>query len=213
MLKIPFGKDQNTGRFYDPSTAAKEKLQCLCNECGMKLLAIRRTNPEWQDYFRHAKNNKCAGGLESLYHSLAKQILKEADSLSINQYVSMAYHICDIEITRHNRRPDAYIQNPYRSLIVEIFYTHRIEKQTLDIYHKNGEEVLEIDISSQKNKLPNYTQLKDLVLNKAPRILYEVPKSKIQLTSPSQTSDNLWPFVALAFGGWAAWQLLKDDKS
>ena len=197
MLKIPFGKHKETGRFYDAGSVQNGlKCNCICKECEGALEAVHPKLPNRQNYFRHAINSNCKGGLETVFHLVAKQILKENISLHLTEGNYFSYNYCDIETTRHGKRPDAFIGNDTENLIVEIFFWHQIDQSTLDIYIEKGEKVLEIDISSERRSLFDYEYLKDLILHRAPRKLY----SNANLASKSHSSkDNSWLWASLTF--------------
>lgn len=199
-LKIPFGKHKITGVFYDAGSVANGlKCDCICKECDTSPEAVHPKLNNRQQYFRHAANPDCRGGLESLYHQVAKQILKDSNELRIAEKESFPYYSCDIETPRHGKQPDAFICNDTSSMIVEILFTHDIDNRTLDTYLANGERVLEIDRSGERKKLLNYNQFTQLVLGTAPRKLYsrDYPPS----ISPGTTKNTPWWLVPLLFIG------------
>jgi hypothetical protein len=200
MLKIPFGKHKETGHFYDAGAVPNGlKCDCLCNECGTSLEAVHPKLPNRQNYFRHASNSNCKGGLESLFHLVAKQILKESKQLQVSVDEVFSYDKCEIETSKHGKQPDAYVSNNKGSLIVEIFFWHRIDRTTLDTYLKSEERVLEIDISGERKKVFNYDHLKDLILWSAPR---EIHKNQQKLPiSRNSNGSPWWMLLFLLFSG------------
>jgi len=86
MLKIPFGKHKTTGVFFDASSVPNgPKCECICKECGSLLEAVHPKLSNRQKYFRHPSTLNCKGGLESLFHLVAKQILKESKELRVSE--------------------------------------------------------------------------------------------------------------------------------
>ncbi|MFP9097926.1 hypothetical protein ACLI09_02630 [Flavobacterium sp. RHBU_24] len=202
MLKIPFGKHKVTGKFYDAGMVPNGKnCNCVCNACGADLQAVHPKLLNRQQHFRHSANSNCTGALESLFHIMAKQILKESGSICIESGNSMSYTYCDIETPRHGKRPDAYLSNLESSLIVEVFFSHRIDDTTLDTYLENGEKVLEIDISTEKRRLYNYEHLKELVLIKATRKLFLHPRKEELKKQKSDGDITGWLVGALIILG------------
>ena len=200
MLKIPFGKHKISGRFLDAASVSNGlKCDCLCIECGTALEAVHPRLSRRQKYFRHSAKLNCKGGLESLFHLVAKQILRENNLLRISESETFHYTSCDIETSRHDKQPDAFLQNETGSLIVEIFFSHRIAGKTLDCYLNKGEMVLEIDISGERRNLFDYNRLKKLILEEAPRNLYSE-----QMKYPIVSADDdrqWWLLLLLAAGG------------
>lgn len=204
ILKIPFGKHKKTGIFYDAGSVPNGlKCDCICIECGTALEAVQPKLPNRQSYFRHASKLNCKGGLESLFHLVAKQILKESNVLNASKGEIFSYSQCDIETPRHGKRPDAYISNGSYSLVVEIFFWHRINQSTLDTYLNNGEQVLEIDISGQRKRIFDYEELKQLILHSAPREAYSPEKPQVY----QKESDGClwWLFPLLVVVGFILW--------
>ncbi len=100
--------------------------------------------PNRQKYFRHSVNSACKGGLESIFHQVSKQILKDNSSLLFSGGKSFLYTICDNETPRHGKWLDAFICNDNESYIVEVFFWHQIEQSTLGAYLENGQKVIKI---------------------------------------------------------------------
>ena len=202
MLKIPFGQDKDTDEFKDAKSVVKGRAcNCKCHACQTDLEAI---HPRFRvKYFRHVSKRNCTGAIESLFHKIAKQILKENNSLKISKGNQFIYDNCDVELIRYGKRPDAYLSNGDASLIVEIYFTHETDENVVDIYLNNNERVLEIDISSAKLAIFDYEYLKEMVLNSAPRrFLY-----KKELIKPSET-EKIEPENSNGDGNWLLLLLL-----
>ena len=212
MLKIPFGKHKETGRFHDAGSVSNGlKCNCICKECGSALEAVHPKLPNRQNYFRHANNLNCKGGLETVFHLVAKQIIKENSSLHVTEGNYFIYSYCDIETYRHGKQPDAFIGNETETLIVEIFFWHQIEQTTLDIYIEKGERVLEINISGERKGLFDYQYLTDLILHRAPREMF----TNVKTTSKSHLSnDGSWLWASLIFivGILLFWRVRKNKR-
>jgi len=153
----------------------------------------------------------CTGGLESLFHVVAKQILKSNDTLVLSENNSFVYDKCDVETPRHGKRPDAFIANEDYGLIVEVFFSHRINPATLEIYLANNENILEIDISCQRKQLFNYSYLEELILNKAPRTFSRPRKEKVETANSEEVSGWGWLGIGLAIA--AGFFLMSQKKS
>jgi hypothetical protein len=211
-LKIPFGIHKPSGKLVDASWVPSGlACQCTCHECGGRLEAVHSKLGFRVDYFRHHTSNGCTGGLESLFHKAAKQILRESTVLRLSCMDDFVYTQCDIETPRHGKRPDAYIANESGGLIVEVLFTHAIEDSTLDIYLQNGERVLEIDISSEKKSIFNYERLKQLILSDAPRFVYE--EEVVVQSSQNNDWGFGWLLVAFfVFLGLLAWAVRRRRR-
>lgn len=211
MHEIPFGKHKESGIYFDAGTVPSGlKCNCVCSKCGTDLEAVNRKIPRVKNYFRHASRSGCKGGLESLFHNVSKQILKENSSLQISMNLSFTYTACDIERPRHGKQPDAFLNNDAESLIVEIYFWHRIDNSTLETYLINKERVLEIDISKQRKDIFDYEYLKELILFKAPRELF-VEKKEVTPIIPDDVPWWLWALFAVGIG-FFIWKFRKCRK-
>lgn len=201
MLKIPFGQDKETGAFKDARSVKKGlACNCKCHSCGMDLEAV---HPKFRvKHFRHSSKRECTGAIESLFHKLAKQILKENDTLKTGTDVYFHYSTCELEQTRYGKRPDAFLGNGDSSLIVEIYFTHETANEALEVYLNNNERVLEVDISATKMSIFDYEHLKEMILTTAPRKLLtkekEIETKEIEKITPEEPVTN-W--------GWLWWVL------
>ena len=195
QTKVPFGLHKESNLFFDASSVPSgAECNCICHQCEGDLLAIHATKR--QKHFRHKPEQLCAGALESLFHKVGKQILKENNRVVLPQDKAFYYSACDVEFERHGKRPDAFLSHEEKSLIVEIYFSHITAKSTLDIYKENDEQVLEIDISSQRMKLFDYDVLKDLILNSAPRKFIGERSTTFQNKSQG---NNTWIWLLLVF--------------
>jgi len=177
-LKIPFGWHMEEKIYKDArleSVMNGDQCGCICDGCGKQLQAVQ--GEKRGDYFRHKSLSECKGGLESLMHKMAKQIIKENQSIYIDHATQFDYDQCEIEVPRYSKQPDIYVSNSSttKSMIVEIFYSHRIEDSTLKCYWSNNERVLEVDISCTGKRIYQYEELTELILKKAPREILDAP--------------------------------------
>lgn len=194
-IKIPFGKHKITGHFYDAGSVPNGlKCDCVCFACGNPLEAVHPNRSNRVKYFRHHATQDCQGSMESIFHNVAKQILLENNVVRVDKQNEFRYLKCDIEALRYGKRPDAYLSNQDSSLVVEIFFMHSIEKPTLCTYLEHGEEVLEIDISSERLKLFDYQRLSRLILDEAPRKKY-FPRRNQSLPKKSPLRTPSWLFI------------------
>lgn len=170
---IPFGEEKNTKRLVDAGSVPNGlRCNCVCVECKKDLEAVHPSTVRIKKYFRHSVKANCTGSLESLIHKVAKQIIKENSQIKVAEGNYMYYEQCDIEKARHGNQPDAFISNVTQSMVVEIYCTHKIEKQTLNTYLQNGDKVLEINLSELRKGIIEYDELKKLILYDAPRNLF-----------------------------------------
>jgi hypothetical protein len=177
IFKIPYGWDPVSKQWKEAGKVSSGlACGCLCHICGKLLQAVHRRRP-FHSYFRHHVLGECAGALESLYHLLAKDVLERNSWVLLPTGERFYYNRCDVETRLHGKRPDIRLINldTGDSLIVEIFFSHRIERSTLTAFRDNGERVMEIDISNLRKIAPSLTEFEELILEKAPRSYLSIP--------------------------------------
>ncbi len=120
---------------------------CSCPRCGGALIA--RQGNDRMAHFAHKHESHCDGGIESVLHRLAKELIGEMRSISIPAYEfsrreSVGFHPVEYskQLTREGEVsiskvqiehrlsaivPDLILWCGERSLIVEIAVTHRVD--------------------------------------------------------------------------------------
>jgi len=162
---------------------------CYCHECKQPLQAVyprRLWRTKWvEKFFRHAKGTICKGGLESLAHKMAKEMLERHSSVFLPDSSEFVYDSCEVETPLEGKRPDIYLINSRTGerLVIEIFYSHRIEENTLAAFREKGKRVMQIDISSMRKSFPSIEAFERMVLKEAPRKFLWVPEVEVAVAS------------------------------
>ena len=183
FIKIPFGWHLREGKWKEPGAVPRGlACGCICLECGQPLQAVH--SKQIQKYFRHNKSGDCTGALESLAHKLGKDVLLSNSAVFVSKNEQFFYDKCEVEIRMNGKRPDIHLINSVtgKCMVIEIFYSHRMEENTLKTFHDNGKQVLEIDISATRKVFPTLVEFERLILKEAPRkslSLYK-PENSIQ---------------------------------
>lgn len=194
-LKYPFAWHPVEGIYKTPTSVPKgNKSGCICRDCNKTLLAVQgfiRT-----PHFRHPDGSTCGGSLESYWHRIGKYILSCQNFLYLPNNTIFEYDSCDIQKRLFGFFPDCYLTNSRtgKSVIIEFFYSHKTEPDTLRQYLINGETVLQIDISSLMECSMTFQQFEDLVLKTGPREF--LTWSELQLLSNNENIENLSPEVS-----------------
>jgi hypothetical protein len=76
------------------------------------------------------------------------------------------YDKCKVEQGIGGKQPDILLTNSMtgEQLVVEIFYSHTMEKETLTVFQGKGLQVMEINISSMRKKFPSMQGFERMVL-------------------------------------------------
>lgn len=148
---------------------------CVCPACGKKLIAKKGDRRLKIHHFAHAPGVDCEYGYESSLHLAAKRILEKAPRITVpDVYVEFPHSFgkrvvfsrskeisidsVALEVHLRNIIPDIVIRSKERTLIVEIFVTHAIDKdKAVQIENKNI-SAIEIDLS----EIDRYISLEEL---------------------------------------------------
>lgn len=170
IIKIPFGWHILEGKWKEPGAVPRGlACGCVCHECGQSLQSVH--SKRIQKYFRHNKSGDCTGALESLAHKMGKDVLLSNSAVFVSKNEQFFYDKCEVETPIKGKRPDIHLINSVTGecRVVEIFYSHRIEDNTLKTFLDNGKQVLEIDISATRKAFPTLVEFERLILKEAPR--------------------------------------------
>ena len=135
------------------------KCGCFCPHCGAKLYA-KNGGTIREHHFAHEHGAECEGAYESSIHRLAKEILQSTGCIMLpesedNSKPSGLVKIHNIEIEKwddqYGIRPDAegILDNGQR-LLIEIFFSHKVDGKKRGIILDNNLLCIEIDINYQE---------------------------------------------------------------
>lgn len=151
---------------------------CRCPNCGEILVAHNNSRNKKAHHFQHKSLKDCTGAYETIIHLLAKEIIQEQGYLTVpdvdytlSEYawtyqpyiVSSSEQIIrskriqfdkiELEKSVGSFRPDLKCLINKKTLYVEIAVTHFVDQEKRDKIFKDGNPVLEIDLSNEKRFL------------------------------------------------------------
>ncbi|MDE6519843.1 MAG: hypothetical protein K2K91_05205 [Ruminococcus sp.] len=137
------------------------KCNCYCLSCGALLEAHKGTKKA--HHFQHHNSIECKYGYETSLHMLAKSIIEKEMNLVIPEVTfnfktgdyevrsypaqSIKFDYVELEKRINNIIPDIVLHYGNKTLIVEIFVTHKIDKVKLEKIKARGISTIEIDLS------------------------------------------------------------------
>lgn len=207
-IKVPFGERE--GRLFPPSHVVRGLgCRCTCPKCGTQLIA--KHSSRGLPFFSHHNTKDCPGGYETALHRMAKQIIQDAQAVTLAQrrvrveitssegikltdtaeflpHHSRLYNI-RLETRMERWVPDitASLKND-STIFIEIHVTHAVEGEKPE----KLDNLLEIDLSRlSEDTVADMKLLEDAVLRSAPRkwhrcsLYNDLPKVK-------SIRDDLW---------------------
>ena len=162
---------------------------CFCLLCNKPLIA-RKGNIR-SHHFSHSANTECSYTPETILHFLAKKIISESNYITIPEYlyanttttddgviiehsgivanggrITIDNVLVENEAKRNGFVPDIVIQSGNKSLIIEIYVTHKVDSDKLNRIYSNGEATLEINLNKDAI-LKSTKDLSALILDEA----------------------------------------------
>ena len=163
--KLTYALDASDKMVYIRDVERGRACNCRCPKCKEQLVAKLGHEGGRQPHFAHHKGSDCHGSYMTALHLLAQQIIEEEKVLMLPDYHGLyiknvtkgiKLESVSLEETISSRngeiRPDCigYIQgkdNKLYRLLIEIFVTHDIDENKIQIIQSLNEYCIEIDLS------------------------------------------------------------------
>lgn len=149
------------------------KCNCLCKYCGKRLVAKNNPNNVKKLHFAHYDKTNCTGNPETLLHLKAKEIISTNKNIFLPgvsfkvkepiDFIVLKKYPSDIivlekdgthsvksaktEVYIQDIKPDILLELDGEKLIVEIFVTHKVNKEKLKKIKNIDVSAIEIDLS------------------------------------------------------------------
>jgi hypothetical protein len=168
QIATPFGR--KAGRMLAPSEVVSGRAcGCICRGCGADLIARKGPKNPW--HFAHHRKGATRSCFESTIHAAAKQVLLEENWLSVPEKAIQVAGLTKrgaphtklsvmrsariirfdrsiAEVWETNLRPDVVGYRGDKRLLVEMFFTHKVDEAKLSKLARLGIPALEIDLSN-----------------------------------------------------------------
>lgn len=192
MLKNPFALDTSTKKVVHIDDAHSAQGPFICAGCHREMRLLPNSIPHTRrgsdkiiikrGHFAHVHQDACATGLETSLHHWAKMIIEEALTVSLpphevsyrslkRQFVTdWTYHRSTVEEWQDGIRPDIVLHHEHGRLNVEILVNHAVDDRKADILKARCQSCIEINLSGYDFDKTTGDELRDAILESAPRI-------------------------------------------
>lgn len=168
-IKMPFGLKGGEYLVHISEVDSGKKCDCICPSCRAPLTAAKGKIK--QHHFKHTIENSCEGGLESSIHFAAKKIIKEKMQVILPKHLAyfekkdskgkiyrkedyvldkdtiMNFDSVQEEVNLNGIRVDLLCIKQNTSLIVEIYFRHKVVMEKIEKIKKSNTSALEINLS------------------------------------------------------------------
>ncbi|MGZ8222924.1 MAG: competence protein CoiA family protein [Methylobacter sp.] len=162
---------------------------CLCPKCRSILIA--KKGDIRKHHFAHYNYEDCQGAQETALHLLAKEIIfqEKCVCLPIRQNDELSnlkvFENVNLEVRELGLVFDAVGYGVEEQLAIEIKVTHEIDDRKREIVLNHGIQMIEIDLKDYLSGQMNKDEIKDAIINTAPR--YWI--SQLQTTNQEQQEE------------------------
>lgn len=181
-VKLAYGQENSGLLKHISEVSSGIECGCICPECKSPLSAHK--GKLLQHHFQHHSLVKCENAPETALHKMAKQIIKEKGIIWIPEFSEtidgerfdyingrqpISFTNCTIEENQVAVIPDVVVRVAKRTLLIEIFVTHKCDDEKIAKLRRLGNSAFEIDLSgTPRDTVPQ--ELENLVIEKAHRI-------------------------------------------
>lgn len=159
MALLTYALDESQTLVHVDNVPKGKKCHCFCPHCHAGLYA-KNGGTIREHHFAHEYGAECEGAYESAMHILAKDILRETECIMLPRSGNEArpsglVKLHNVEIEKwddqYGIRPDAegILDNGQR-LLIEFYFSHKVDGKKREIIVDNNLNCIEIDINYQE---------------------------------------------------------------
>lgn len=146
---ITLAKQSSTGNIQHIGEADKTKPDLFtCVGCGKEMIAVKSVARKRDWHFRHKVESDCTGGRDKALHDYAVQILMENSGIVISRSLKAIYSNPRKEVAIFNKRSDVTVLVENEDVHFEIFVTHDLGQEKIDLYKSNKIKCVRINLSN-----------------------------------------------------------------
>lgn len=201
-IKLKYGIGPNNKVLHINEAERGSSCNCICPECGTKLVAKKGLIN--QHHFAHLNGKECKNATETVLHKLAKEIIGENSEIYLDENNIFKYDNSIFEKKYDSFIPDAIISNNSEKYFVEIIVTNEIDWEKEQKLKQTGIKALVIDLSLVERDIKKINLEKEVLANcDNRRIIFEEElEIKTQKSTNEENEDLFWIIpILLAFVG------------
>ena len=197
---ITLARQESTGKISYINDVIKEQhTGFFCVGCCKRMIAIKSVARKKDWHFRHSEETMCTGGRDAALHNFAVQILLENTAINISKKLQIDYTEPRKEVTIFGKRSDVTVKYQNEDVHFEVFVTHDLVQEKIDLYKSNKIKCIRIDLSDKTLLTAPPENIINAVLNQTKN------KTEIYWEDKKQNeTDFYWEqllFLATAFIG------------
>lgn len=206
---ITIARDILTARIFHIDNVDKTiKTEFECCECRQKLSPVK-TEARGKDWhFRHLQTTDIEKCRSTALHDFAVQLLMDSSGIAISKKLQIAYSVPRKEVTVFGKRSDVTVKYENEDVHFEVFVTHDLDKEKIDIYKANKVKCVRIDLSELELLAASPEKIKEAVLNQYKNKTVIYWQDEIAKPYESNESDFSWKHVLIVVGAFIGLRFL-----
>jgi predicted RNA-binding Zn-ribbon protein involved in translation (DUF1610 family) len=206
---ITLAKQESTGRVLHINDVLKEqRTGFYCVGCGKEMIVVKSEARKKEWHFRHSEETLCTGSRDTALHNFAVQLLMDNSGITISKKLQIAYSDQRKEITVFGKRSDVAVKYENEDVHFEVFVTHDLDKEKIDIYKNNKIKCVRIDLSEPELLTAPPEKIKEAVLNQYKNKTVIYWQDEIVKPYESNESDFSWKHVLIVVGAFIGLRFL-----
>ena len=163
---ITLAKEEASNLIQHINDVEKEKaLLYRCVGCGKEMIIVKSKPRKKEWHFRHTVESTWTGGRDTALHDYAVQVLMAANEITLTKDLNIGYTNSRKEVFVMSKRSDVTATYQNEDVHFEVFVTHDLDQEKIDIYKNNKIKCLRINLSDQYWLSTSPETIKDAVLN------------------------------------------------
>ncbi len=206
---IAIARDILTGRIFHIDNVDKTiKAEFECCECKQKLSPVK-TEARGKDWhFRHLQTTDIAKCRSTALHDFAVQVVMDNTGITILKKLQIVYSEPRKEVTFLGKRSDVTVKYENEDVHFEIFVTHDLDNEKIDIYKANKVKCVRIDLSEPVLLTASPEKIKEAVLNQYKNKTIVYWQDEVLKSYAVKEWDFSWKHVLIVIGAFIGLRFL-----
>ena len=163
---ITLAKEKETGLIQHINDVVKEKgLLYRCVGCDKEVIVVKSKPRKKEWHFRHKVESSCTGGRDTALHDYAVQILINNSAVKVSKKLEITYTNPRKEVSFLGKRSDVTVTYENEDIHFEVYVTHDLDPEKIDIYKNYKKKCVKIDLSEPGLLTATPEKIKEAVLS------------------------------------------------
>jgi hypothetical protein len=206
---IILAKQESTDRILHINYVETNRIGFSCVGCSKEMVVVKSEARKKDWHFRHKDVTECNGRRDKALHDFAVQLLMENTEVAISEELQIVYNDPRKEVALLGKRSDVTVKyGDDEDVHFEVFVTHDLDKEKVDLYRNKKVKCVKIDLSNPDLLTAQPENIKDAVLKqtKNKTVVYWEDEKQIETVQPASSdsvngNNNSWLYLILLFLG------------